>query len=126
MSGKSTFSIKPLSMAVAKIDSLNYTQEANVGEYITIDIQVINKGNISGVLHIRLYSIAQDGITEIKPLSGDIWDSKAASPECSGHSISYTTFRYTFSLPIPDTIEQMWTLGIKVWSEYEIEPNFEV
>lgn len=126
MSGKSTFSIQPLSMAIAKIDSLNYTQEARPGEYITVDIRAINKGNISGVLHVRLYSIAEDGITDITPLTGDIWDGKASSPECSGHSKTYTTFRYTFAIPMPDTIKQMWTLGIKVWSEHEVEPSFEV
>ena len=126
MSGKTTFSILPKGMAIAKIDSLDYPAEANPGEAIAIDITVINKGNISGVLHVRLYSIAKDGITEITSLTSDIWDGKAASPECSGHSKSMTTFRYTFLTSMPDTIEQSWTLGVKVWSEDETEPSFEV
>ena len=126
MSGKSTFSVEPLSMAIAKVDSLEYPAEAKPGDTVAVDITAINKGNISGVLHVRLYSIAEDGITDITPLTGDIWDGKAASPECSGHSKTYTTFRYTFIIQIPDTIKQMWTLGIKVWSEDETEPSFEV
>jgi len=126
MSGKATFSILPKGMAIAKIDSLEYPAEAKPGDTVTVDIITINKGNISGVLHVRLYSIAEDGITDITPLTGDIWDGKSASPECSGHSKSMTTFHYTFTIQMSDTIKQMWTLGIKVWSEDETEPGFGV